>query len=311
MAYSIVRINDQARRDPENFIEDAEREYRERVHRAATAISENLERCPIVLLSGPSGAGKTTTARLIETELGRRGIKCHTISMDNYFNTLDLRTCPRTPEGEVDYESPKLLDMELLNEHFAKLSQGEEIKVPYFMFSRQKRSASQFTPLRLRENEVAIFEGIHALNDLITDKNPGAFALYIAASSETLFPGGRVFKPEWTRLIRRVVRDNNFRGADAEYTLSLWANVMRGEREHITPFIPKARLTLDSSLEYEVSVLAGEALPLLKTLTEGKPGFEEVREIIPLLEEYVPVAKELVPKNSLLREFIGGGVYSY
>lgn len=311
MSYDIMRINREVRENPESFVARADEAYFARVRGAADAICENLKNCPIVLLSGPSGAGKTTTAKNIETELERRGINSHTISMDNYFNTLDLRTCPRTPEGEIDYESPRLMDMELLNEHFAALASGEEIRVPYFMFARQKRSASRFTTLRLEKNEVAIFEGIHALNDDITDKNPGAFGLYIAAVSEIVFPDGKVFKPEWIRLVRRVVRDNNFRGADAEYTLSLWANVMRGEREHITPYIPKARLKLDSSLEYEMSVLASLALPLFRELTAGKPGFEEVREIIPLLERFEPLSERYVPATSLLREFIGGGVYKY
>ena len=311
MTYYLEHINEMARTDPDGFIRRTEEDYDGRIRAAADAIEGNVSVSPVVLLSGPSGAGKTTTARRIEDELKSRGINSHTISMDNYFKTLDFRTCPRTPEGEVDYESPNLLDMDLLNEHFDTLSRGGEIRIPYFMFARQKRSASQFTTMRLQENEVAIFEGIHALNDMITDKNPKAFTVYISASAETVFPDGSVFRPEWTRLVRRVVRDNNFRGADAEYTLSLWSNVMRGEREHITPFIGKAKLRIESSLEYELPVLAPFALPLLRELAAGKEGFEEVSGIIPLLEQYASISPELVPTDSLLCEFIGGGIYTY
>ncbi len=311
MTYRIEEINDRVRHDPEGFVREVNADYAGRIENAADAIADNMKNGPIVLLSGPSGAGKTTTAKRIEDELKKRGVNTHTVSMDNYFKTLNLETCPRTPEGEVDYESPLLMDMELLNEHFAALSRGDEIHVPYFMFTRQKRSASQFTPMRLRENEVAIFEGIHALNDVITDQNPDAFTLYISASAETVFPDGSVMKPEWTRLVRRVVRDNNFRGADAEYTLNLWENVMRGERVHITPFIRKAKLRLDSSLAYELPVLRDHALPLLKTLTADRRGFDEVLRIIPLLELYEPMDEKYVPADSLLREFIGGGIYEY
>lgn len=311
MAFELEEINALALGAPEELVRQADRNYFERVKAAADAICGNMERCPIVLLSGPSGAGKTTTAKNIETELERRGVNSHTVSMDNYFNTLDQRTCPRTPEGDIDFESPRLMDLELLNEHFAMLAEGREIRVPYFMFTRQKRSASRFTPMRLGKNEVAIFEGIHALNDEITGKNPGAFKLYISAVSEIRFPDGRIFRPEWIRLVRRVVRDNNFRGADAEYTLSMWKNVMRGEREHITPFISKADMSFDTALEYEMSVLAPLALPLFEELTVDKPAFEEVREIIPLLREFAGMDEKYVPATSLLREFIGGGIYSY
>ena len=311
MKYLVSDINEMVRRDPALFIAESEAAYMERIKNAAGAIMKNLSQSPIVLLSGPSGAGKTTTARKIEDELKAHGINTYTISMDNYFKTLNFQTCPRTPEGEVDYESPELLDMELLNEHFKALSEGREIHIPYYMFTRQKRSASQFTKMRLNDNEIAIFEGIHALNDVITDKNPGAFGLYISAEAEMIADDGAVFKPEWTRLVRRVVRDNNFRGADAKYTMGLWANVMRGERAHITPYIPKARLRLDSTLPYELPLLRDHALPQLIDFSEDTPGYDEISRVVPLLEQFESISSDLVPTDSLLREFIGGGIYEY
>ena len=123
-----------------------------------------MDKSPIVLLSGPSGSGKTTTALKLEEELERRGINSHTISMDNYFKTLNRSTAPRTPEGDVDYESPLLLDMELLDETFTKLSRGEWVIVPKFEFARQMRNDSQGSTLKLEKNEIAIFEGIHAVS---------------------------------------------------------------------------------------------------------------------------------------------------
>ncbi len=139
--------------------------------------------------------------------------------MDNYFKTLNRRTAPRTPEGDIDYESPKLLDMELLDETFDRLSRGEEVIVPHFEFARQMRNDSRGTPLRLGKNEIAIFEGIHALNDDIAGRHPEATGLYISARSNILEGEQLRFKGTWMRISRRAVRDYNFRGTDLLETL--------------------------------------------------------------------------------------------
>ena len=165
MAYHLDEINRRIDQDVKGFLAECDAAYAEKIGGAADVILANLSTCPIVLLSGPSGSGKTTTALKIEEELERRGVRSHTISMDNYFKTLNKETAPRAADGSIDYESPLCMDMDLLRQHFTKLSQGETIEIPHFEFARQMRNDAPGTPLRLGKDEIAIFEGIHALND--------------------------------------------------------------------------------------------------------------------------------------------------
>ncbi len=311
MAYSLSEINNRVLCDPEAFVAESDAEYRDKIIAAADSISQRLPVSPVVLLSGPSGSGKTTTAKKVEEELERRGINSHTISMDNYFKDINPETSPRTATGEYDYESPDCVDMELLNEHFSMLARGEEIHIPHFMFARQKRSASTFTPLKLKKDEIAIFEGIHALNDSITDTHPEAYKLYISAQSNVEDENRLCFSGTWMRLVRRVVRDNNFRGSDALFTIKLWANVLEGEKLHIYPFKDKADMQLDSSLPYEVPVLKHFAEPLFRDIPAGTERLAELSEIIPALSLFRELDESYVKPDSLLREFIGGGVYKY
>ena len=229
MAYDLENINFRTVSDPKAFVQESDAQYQAKVETAAEKIIENRARSPIVLLSGPSGSGKTTTAMKVAAELERRGVGTHYVSMDNYFNTIDPATVPRTPEGEMDLESPLCLDMELLNRHFSMLAAGERIFVPKYEFSRKMRIQEPFSSIKLKKDEVVIFEGIHALSDMITDKHPEAFKLYISARSNVEFNGQVVFKGTWFRLVRRTVRDHLFRGSDPAETMAMWANVRRGE----------------------------------------------------------------------------------
>lgn len=231
MAYSLTRLNEAVRSDPKGFAEECDAAFAEKVETAARRIADHRSESRIILLSGPSGSGKTTTALKVEEVLKRMGIETHTISMDNYFNTIDPETAPRNREGQIDYESPFCLDVDLLNRHFAMLDRGETIHVPKYEFARQMRSDILSQPLRLGPDELAIFEGIHALNDIIVGKNPKAFKLYIAARSNLVDDEGNVvFQHAWLRLCRRIVRDHLFRGSNAAFTLKMWPNVHRGER---------------------------------------------------------------------------------
>ena len=203
MAWQLDDINFRTVSDPKGFVEEGDARYKARVEQAAEKIIENKKNSPIVLLSGPSGSGKTTTAMKIAEELNRRGVGTHYVAMDDYFNTVSPETTPRTPEGEYDLESPLCLDMELLNKHFTQLSRGERIYVPKYEFSRRMRIQEPSKSIKLKDDEIVIFEGIHALNDAITTQHPEAFKLYISARTDVMFGAKLAFKRSWFRLVRR------------------------------------------------------------------------------------------------------------
>ena len=311
MSYDLSDLNFRTVADPRGLIEEGDALYRENVETAAQLIADNIRLSPIVLLSGPSGSGKTTTAMKVSEALERRGIRSHYVGMDDYFNTVSPETTPRTPEGEYDLESPLCLDMELLNEHFTRLSRGERIYVPKYEFSRRMRAYEPSKSLKLGEDEIVIFEGIHALNDMITDRHPEAFKLYISARSDVTFGKKVVFKRTWFRLVRRIVRDFNFRGSSAAETMGMWANVRRGEKAYISPYRDKANFQFDSSLPYELPVFNHTATALFQTVPEGIERFDELRAVLPALQLFGDIDESLVPEDSLIREFIGGGCYEY
>ena len=310
MAYQLQEIGRRIQSDVREFLAECDENYAQRVSLAADRILSNLERSPIVLLSGPSGSGKTTTAMKIAEELRRRGVSSHAVAMDNYFLTPDPKTAPRTPEGSIDYESPLCLDMELISQHFTALNRGEEILIPKFEFARQMRNDSLGVPLKLEKNEIVIFEGIHALNDVITGKNPQAMKLYIAARSNVLDDEGNlVFKKSWLRLARRTVRDAKFRAWEPHVTLKMWANVRRGEKLYISPFKDNANIQFDSSLPYEISVLKPFAQPMLDQIDPAMARHDELEHVLAAYEYFEAIDESLVAPDALIREFIGGGIY--
>ena len=311
MAFDLESINRAATDDPAGFIEECDRKYNDRIAKTAEKIIENLSRSPIVLLSGPSGSGKTTTAMKLRDELSRRGVNSHSISMDNYFKTVRPETVPRTAEGEPDLESPLCMDMELLNEHFSQLSRGERIYVPRYEFARQMRSIKFSMSLKLERNEIAIFEGIHALNTSITDAHPEAFKLYVSARSNVVDDRGEyAFKGTWLRLTRRVVRDELFRGCDPVDTMRMWENVRHGEIRNISPYKNKADVQLDTAFGYEPCIMRPIAEPLFARAPKDIP-YQELLQVGPAFRNFVPLGLEWLPRDSMLREFTGGGIYEY
>jgi uridine kinase len=310
MSYSLTKINEAIRSDPGAFAAECDAEFAEKVKMSAQKIADHRDQSHIVLLSGPSGSGKTTTAMMIENQLKEMGIETHTVSMDNYFKTIDPETAPRNRDGAIDFESPFLLDVDLLNRHFAMLDDGATIHVPKYEFARQMRSDIMSLPMRLGPDEIAIFEGIHGLNDIIVGKNPKAFKLYIAARSNLEADDGSVvFQHPWLRLCCRLVRDHQFRGNDAAFTMKLWANVQRGEKLYISPYKENADIMFDSSLAFEFAVLKPMAVPLLEGLPAGK--YPEVDGMLRAFDKIEPLDEKYVAPDSLAREFIGGSAFTY
>jgi len=305
MAYQLSEINRVVKADPIAFMEECDRGYQAKISAAADKICENMKQSPVVLLSGPSGSGKTTTALKLRQELERRGIGTHAISMDDYFLGRALKNPPLAPDGAVDFEAPEMMDLDLLGEHFSKLTRGEPILVPHFEFARQMRNDDKGQILRLGKDEVAIFEGIHALNTKLTADHPEATRLYVSARSNVLDGENLIFKGTWMRLTRRAVRDYNFRGTDVQGTLDMWANVRRGEKLYISPYKNSAHFMLDSSHPYEVSVMASYAKPLMAAIPAENQRRHELLELIAAFDHFEPINPKTVPAESLLHEFIG------
>ena len=307
--YDIETINRRAADDPEGFAIECEAIYNRKVMEAAAGIAERSLMSRIVFLSGPSGSGKTTTALKICDAINKLGIHAHTISMDMYFLPSSREDAPRTDDGEYDLESPYCMDIELLNQHYFCLDRGVEVEIPHFCFNLQDRDPAKCKPLKLSKDEIVIFEGIHALNDMLADEHPNAFKLYISARSDIEENHELCFKRTWTRLLRRVVRDELFRGMGASRTINMWANVREGEKKYISPFKYKADLLFDSSMAYEVPVMKKLAYKALSEVPDGTERLDELRALLPALMEFKEIDSALVPRESILREFIGGGIY--
>lgn len=311
MLYDLSIINFRIKTTPMEYVLESEKYFNSRIRKAADEIFNNIDQSPIVLLSGPSGSGKTTTAKKLANDLKRLGIDAENISLDNYFLTVNPLTAPRTPNGDIDYESPACLDMDLLNDHFRKLAAGEEIQIPHFSFTHQQRSPDKFTPMKLDKNEIAIFEGIHALNECITQEHPAAYKVYVSTLTDIEDNGAALIDSNGMRLVRRIVRDDYFRGADPLFTLKMWDNVRRGEVLNILPYRDSANFTIDSALPYEISVMKQFTGNVFDKVPEDSEHFDVLRQVLGAFNRFEAINPAFVPPDSILREFIGGSVFEY
>lgn len=263
----------------------------------------------MVLIAGPSSSSKTTFARKLGMQLRVNGIKPVTIGTDDYF--VERKDTPRDENGEYDFETIDALDLDLFNDHLERLIKGETVKIPSFDFKVGTKKYSDDRKLTLNDDEILIIEGIHCLNDKLTSKIPreNKFKIYISDLTVLNIDDFNRISTTDTRLIRRIVRDNNFRSYSAAETLKRWPSVNRGENKNIFPYQEEADAMFNSSLVYELAVLGKYARPLLGEITRDQEEYSEARRIITFLEYFEEMDETPIPNNSLLREFIGGSVF--
>ena len=276
-------------------------------------IADNIAKNPkirMVLIAGPSSSGKTTFAKRLGIQLKLNGIEPKTLSVDNYF--VEREQNPVDENGELDFECLEAVDLRLFNEHILKLLAGEEVEIPTFDFASGHKHYEGNT-MKLNENEVLVIEGIHCLNDKLTEaiSSTQKFKIYISALTILNIDYYNRISTTDTRLIRRIVRDYNFRGYSAKETIQRWNSVNRGEKKYIFPFQEEADSMFNTSLVYELGVLKSYALPLLKEIGKDEVEYAEARRLITLLNYFKPISTEFIPESSILREFIGGSVFHY
>ena len=264
----------------------------------------------MVLLAGPSSSGKTTSCRRLSVQLSVLGYDVNQLSLDDYFLGRD-RT-PKLPNGDYDFESVDALDIALLNEHLNALFRGEEVKIPTYDFIKGEPFYTGKT-LQLGPRSILVVEGIHALNPKLTAEIDEAlkFKVYVSALTQLSIDDQNIIHGTDNRLVRRIVRDNNFRGWNAYETLKRWPEVVRGERMHIFPYQENANVMFNSALLYELGVLKRYAEPLLKQVPEDCDEYSIAQQLLSFSELLLPIDDKFIPYNSIMREFLGGSTFEY
>ena len=263
----------------------------------------------IILISGPSSSGKTTTCRKLSMYLRCFGLEPREISMDDYF--IDKELCPKDENGEYDFEAIEVVNLKQFEIDVTKLLNEEEVKLPKYNFITGKSELSAHS-IKLGKNEVLIVEGIHALNDKVLpsiDRNK-KFKIYISPLTILNIDIHNRISLTDNRLLRRIVRDNRTRGCPVEETLKMWRKVRLGEEKHIFPNQDSADAIFNTALIYELGVLKTYVEPLLYSVPIDSPYYEEAVRLINILNTFQPIPSDAVPDESLLREFIGGSCYN-
>ena len=298
--------------DTSEMIKIAEALHEKRLSRIADSIAEaNRERgLRLVLISGPSSSGKTTTSKRLGVQLRVLGLHPVLISTDDYF--VNREDTPRDENGDYDFEALEAIDLARLNEDLGRLMAGESVEIPRFDFISGTRKWHD-NPLQLDDRSILIMEGIHSLNPRLTPSIPDTAKFRIYASCFTSVAMDNTSRIHTTdnRLLRRMIRDNATRGTSAADTIARWPSVRRGEERNIFPYQEEADVMFNSSLFYEIAVLKPYAEPLLREIPNTRPEYATAQGMLKFLDNFHPIVTDEIPPTSVLREFVGGSAFKY
>lgn len=290
--------------DINDLIRVAEALHEKKIAAIADLIAKHKEHLRLILIAGPSGSGKTTFAHRLSVQLRVNGIKPVAISLDNYF--LNRDKTPKDEKGEYNFEVLEALDLELFNMNLHDLLMGEEVTIPRFDFTQGKRLQGGYR-LRIPKDQPIIVEGIHCLNEKLTESisRENKFKIYISALTQLNLDNHNRIGTTDTRILRRMVRDRQFRARDALATLKIWNSVRKGEREYIFPFQEEADVMFNSALIYELAVLKNFVEDSLLAIPKSEAEYSEAQRLLGILQFFLKVGTDEIPPNSILREFIG------
>ena len=291
------------------IIQVAEALHEKKLARIADMIAARREELKLVLIAGPSSSGKTSTAQRLSIQMAVNGLRPMPISMDDYYrNRVDT---PRKADGSYDFECLEAIDLELFNDHLQKLLAGERVKMPKYNFRTGFREY-RGNELQMQANSVLVVEGIHGLNEKLTASIPAnkKMKIYVSALTPMSFDEHNRIHTTDARLLRRMVRDSQFRSHDAEATLTLWSDVREGEEKYIFPFQTSADVIFNTTLIYELAVLKKYAVPLLQAVPrESGKAYMTAQRLLTMLYYVKEIGDAAIPNNSILREFVGGSIF--
>jgi uridine kinase len=308
---TVGRLNEIiARGEIDDFVRTAEALHEKKLAKIAESIAQTNGMAKVILIAGPSSAGKTTFAKRLAIHLKVNGLRPHTIGTDDYF--VGAERNPVDEDGKPDYEHVDAVDIELFNHHMNALIEGRSVELPTFDF-HSKQPSFLGTTLKLGPDEILIIEGIHGLNPKLTCMIPPSrkYRIYINALTQLSVDLDNRISTTDVRLMRRMVRDHRTRGHTPLATLQMWPSVRRGEKRWIFPFQKEADATFNSALDYELAVLKPLIEPLLQTVKPTHTEYAEARRLSEFLLSFLPMADTLVPGTSILREHIGGSSFKY